>query len=396
MKQILQKTITFFIVLLCASLMELLGCSGCSQDTAVEHTSPESVETPIVPHIHDGGTPDSHDTTETVPNPADLALGRRVGQKHPSLMSESEMQYAFYEAVILAQYDMVEAQKQVHTIAQKVGNGDPDWTEYLHLLGHSLIEALPDQKILYMTLEDALHFDKLKLKLYGENEAVLESLEQTRLQIQWNEDGAKVYRQVQPIRDILSWMEENATADWKVIKPHYDKMSKERALASMPKDLKTGWLTPTERADIRYEAFFDSLELLPDDSLTLRVFFSGNTLSAQKTLLSERANTQAESPPSNNRTTPSHTWDMIHEVPLPESEVLTEKQSRDINSSLSSASQKSSMPPMLDKASDSLGQAERDLSATQDVLTNGLKRKDNAQKTDIDAYSSDLDSIDEN
>ena len=390
MKQILQKTTTFFVVLLCASLMGLLGCSGCSQDTVVEHTSLESVKTPIgsMPHIHDGGTPLPHDTTETVPNPVDLGLGQQVGQKHPSLMSESEMQYAFYEAIILAQYDAVEAQKQVHIIAQEVGNGDPDWTEYLHLLGHSLIEAPPDQKILYMALEDALRFDKLKLKLYGENEAVLDSLEQTQLQIQWNKDSTEVYRQVQPIRDILFWMEANATADWKVIKPHYDKMVKERALASIPKDLKTGWLTPMERADIRYEAFFNSLELLPDDSLTLRALFSGDTLIAQKTLLSERADIQAESPPPKNRTTPSHTWDMAHEGPLPESEVLTERQSRDVNSSL--------MLPMLDKVADSLDRAEHDLSVTQEDLTNGLKRKDNAQKADIDGYSPNLDSIDEN
>lgn len=204
-------------------------------------------------------------------------------------------------------------------------------------------------------------------------------------------DGGKlteVYRQVQPIRDILFWMEANATEDWKVIKPHYDKMVKERALASLPKDLKTGWLTPMERADIRYEVFFNSLELLPDDSLTLRALFSGDTLIAQKTLLSERTDIQAESPPPKNGTTPSHTWDMAHEGPLPESEVLTERQSLDVNSSL--------MLPMLDKVADSLDRAEHHLSVTQEDQTNELKRKDNAQKADIDGYSPNLDSIDEN
>ena len=252
----------------------------------------------------------------TPPKPSNLALNRQQGeQKHPSLMTEMEIGYAFHEAVMLAETDVSKAQERMHQIAQTVGSGDPDWTEYLHLLGHSLIESPHSSANLYLDVEDALRFKELQLKLYGESAEVRQELERTKLVIQFNRDGTEVSRQIEPIGDVLSWMEEHAKNEWEIVNPRYKEAVEGRIRTFFPHT--TDWLDPDERIDIRYEAFFDALELLPDDAVTLQTLFESNQDSAKETLLSQQNVIQAEVPPlpSEPQETPIHTWDMAHETP---------------------------------------------------------------------------------
>jgi hypothetical protein len=239
-------------------------------------------------------------------------------------MTKAEISSLFHEAV--ADPDFVKAQERMHTIAQKVGAGNSDWTEYLHLLGHGLIESPPASAQMYMNLEDALRFNELHLKLFGEDEKVREQLEKTRLKIKWNnKDGAEMQRQVQPIKDVLSWMKGNAPFEWAVVNQHYDELVQERSFALLPKDFKTDWLTPTERAEIRYEAFFDALELLPDGSVTLQALYKNEITNVQQTLLSKRAIIKAElPPPPKPKHTIPHTVDMVHEMLAPSADPMTQ------------------------------------------------------------------------
>ena len=330
--------------LLAMASIKLLGCSGCGEEKIQKlasqeqegKTSPTQNLTSSkgeIQNVQAGGVAQhTHaQVVSTPPKPSSLGLKRLVGQKHPSMMSDTEMKYAFYEAVKLAETNPSEAQERMHQIAQEIGTGDPDWTEYLHLLGHALIEPPLSSNKMYMSPEDSLRFDELKLKLYGENAEVRQQIEKAQLAIQWNQERFEVSRQIEPIGDVLTWMEEHAKDEWEVVNSHYTSTVQERVREFYP--FKSGWLTPKQRADIRYEVFFDALELLPDDSVTLHALFETNHSSAQETLLSKQVVIQAEPPQlSEPSETPTHTWDMVHETPAIVDEVDIETPARPNNS----------------------------------------------------------------
>ena len=287
-------------------------------------------------HVHADGEPHHIHAREVSapPMPSNLGLEelkRRVSQKHPSLMTELEMEFAFHEAVMLAENnDVAKAQEKMHQIAQTVGLGDPDWTEYLHLLGHSLIESPHSSSNLYMGVEDALRFKELHLKLYGESAEVRQELERTQMVIQFNRDRTEVSRQIEPIGDVLSWMEEHAKNEWEIVNPIYKSVVEERIRDFFPHT--TDWLDPDERADIRYEAFFDALERLPNDSVTLQSMFESDHNAARNTLLSNQDVIQAEPPSSSEpRDIPTHTWDIGHEAWKPVDNVDTDTPTTNIH-----------------------------------------------------------------
>lgn len=337
-----------FYSLLCYTIfsfwMGLLGCSGDSE-TKSQKPAVKTVKAPPAKNLHSAsetaqhhqpdGDPEHTHTQEvsTPPMPSNLGLeglNRRVSQKHPSLMTEMEIEYVLHEAVMLAETDVSKAQEKMHEIAQTVGSGDPDWTEYLHLLGHSLIESPRSSPNLYMSVEDALRFKELQLKLYGESAEVRQELERTQLVLQFNRDRTEVSRQIEPIGDVLSWMEEHAKNEWEIVNPLYKKVVEERVHEFFP--YTTDWLDPDERADIRYEAFFDALERLPDDSVTLQTMFESDHNAARNTLLSNQDVIQAEPPSSSEpRDIPTHTWDMGHETWKPIDNVDTDTPTTNIN-----------------------------------------------------------------
>ena len=137
------------------------------------------------------------------------------------------------------------------------------------------------------------------------------------MKIQWNADGEELSRRIQPIEKLLSWMKEHAQDEWEIINPLYQEKLQERVLASAPRNFLTDWLTPEQRADIRYETFFEALEHLALDSTTLQVLYQSTYETAQESLLSEQATIQSELPPPEPSQTPTHTWDFIHEIPIP-------------------------------------------------------------------------------
>ncbi len=239
--------------------------------------------------------------------PGDVATRK----KRTRLLGQEAIKAAFAEAVALKDTDPVLAQEKIHAIARELGGGDPDWTEFLHLRGHGLITTVPGLEGTYQSLDDAVRYYELHLQLFGENEAVQKELEGTRAALQWNEDIAEVQRLAQPIKDVERWIEENAPSEWEIVEKHYVQMLKERTL---PGDPREDWRTPSERADIHYEAFFDALEFLPDDSQTLGVLFENDVLRAKETFLSEKIAIEAE-PRSASELAPVHAVD-VHTVDL--------------------------------------------------------------------------------
>ncbi len=220
---------------------------------------------------------------------------------------------SFKPAIALQDTNLALAQERLHAIAQELGNGEPEWTEYYHLAGHSLLAQPPGEpEGTYLILEDAERYFKLSNKLFGETEDVQEQLEETQARLRWNKEGKEVKRQAEPIQFVIDWMKENARTEGEpVLRSYIDRLN-ERALPVFPLSESENWLTLEERVKIRYDSFFEALENLPADSITLQKLLGGSLESAQEHLLSEQAVIEAETPPSEPQQAPIHTWDKVH------------------------------------------------------------------------------------
>lgn len=107
-------------------------------------------------------------------------------------------------------------------------------------------------------------------------------------------------------------MEENADAEGQIVVRAYLEKLNERALPKYP--IADNWLTLEERVDIRYQSFFEALELLPENAKTLEVLFDSYLETVESTLLSEKTSIKAFPSPVKTHTD-THTWDMVHETP---------------------------------------------------------------------------------
>ena len=242
----------------------------------------------------------SHETIQTT-----AVANKAVQKSHSAQLSHETIQKAFAEPTTLKETNFELAQEKIHAVAAALGNGDPSWTEYLHLRGHSLMADG------YLDLESGLRFFELERELFGETEALQRVIEETRLKIKWNEEIPQMKHLTQPIQDFRMWMKENAPAESGIVEKHYLETLKKREME--PINLTEKWLTPQARADIRYKTFFEALATLPEDSLTLRVLFESDITDAQETLLAEQAVLQTEPlPPPEPQQTSLHTWDLGH------------------------------------------------------------------------------------
>ena len=294
---------------------------------------------PTVPHSHPH--PHPHDTSrnntepkaqpvveENPPTENTAATGETAGEAEnqdsktdPSQLTDQAVMAAFEPALALKDTDPVLADAKLHAIARELGNGDPEWTEYFHLEGHSAMNKD------FLMVEDALRYFELKEKFFGLSDLNQEYLQEIRAMVQWNTERHEVLRRTEPIRLLLGWMEENAPAEWDVVNQRY-----EEALAPVNPphgSVIENWRTIPQRVEDHYDSLFQGLELLPEDSLTLQEFFSSSYEDAQASLLSEQAAIQAEPPPPEEpRQPPKHTWDMAHEPPVPaETEVSLDPES---------------------------------------------------------------------
>ena len=284
------------------------------------------------PHPHDTSRSNTGPRTQPVvqenpPTENTAATGETAGEAEnpgsktdPSQLTYQAVMDAFEPALALKDTDPVIADARLHAIARELGNGDPDWTEYFHLEGHSVMNSSAGKN--FLMVEDALRYFELKEKFFGLSDLNQEYLEEIRAMVQWNTERHEVLRRTEPIRLLLSWMEENAPAEWDVVNHRY-----EEALAPVNPphgSVIENWRTIPQRVDDHYDSLFQGLELLPDDALTLQEFFGSSHDDAQASLLSEQATLQAE-PPVEPTPTPMHTWDSPHETPVPaETEVPLE------------------------------------------------------------------------
>lgn len=240
----------------------------------------------------------------------DAVFTKATGDKAPAVEG---IYQSFKTALDLKETDPIRAEKEIHAIAEQLGNGDPDWTEYYHLLGHILLtHALSDTEKVYMPIEDALAFLKLRAKLLGETEVLKAKIREVQATNDWNKVEEEVTRQMKPILDVLNWMKENADAEGQIVAHAYLEKLKERTLPKYP--IADNWVTLEERVDIRYQSFFESLELLPENSKTLEVLFDSYLETAESTLLNEQTSIKASPIPVETHTD-THTWDMVHETP---------------------------------------------------------------------------------
>lgn len=100
---------------------------------------------------------------------------------------------SFKPIIDLRDTDTALAQKKLHAIAEELGNGDPEWTEYFHLTGHSLLaQPAGEPPGAYLALEDAVCYFELINKLFGETEQTQEQLKETRARLRWNKETEEV------------------------------------------------------------------------------------------------------------------------------------------------------------------------------------------------------------
>lgn len=300
------------------------------------HTEPHSHPHP---HPHDTSRSDTVPKSqpvveENLPAENTAAKGEPAGQgadpgskTDPRRITYQAMVDAFEPALALKDTDPVLADAKLHTIARELGDGDPDWTEFFHLEGHLHLNAVPGTDEGYQSVDDAVRYYELKEKLFGLSDFEQEYLQEIRAMVQWNTERHEVLRQTEPIRLLLSWMEENAPAEWDVVNQRY-----EAALAPVNPphgSVIENWRTIPQRVEDHYESLFQGLDLLSDDSSTLQEFFGSSRDDAQASLLSEQAAIQVEPPPP---VTPSHpplhTWDSRHDTPVPaETEISLDPES---------------------------------------------------------------------
>ena len=192
-------------------------------------------------------------------------------------------------------------------------------TEYYHLLGHSLIPQPPEGVKLQPNRAalppiESQRFFELKEKLFGLNEEEQKRLETARVGNRWNQETSEVVRQTEPIRFLRKWMKENAPDEWAIVGEYYhEKMKRE----GIPRDAplsEQNFRDTNTRVDFQYNTFFEALELLPDDSVTLNAMLNESDYpTIEEKLRDEMATIQADPPPPNPIPAP-HTIDMEHEA----------------------------------------------------------------------------------
>ena len=304
-----------FSFLLLSPLLTLLGCSGCQKETA-------KVDPNV--HTHPGGTPHSHGPEDTVQSPESEttegteSVMEAEGKKSDSPIDEGILA-AFAPAIELKDTSPELAIEKMHAIAIELGEGDPEMTEYYHLLGHSLIPQPPEGVKLQPNRAalppiESQRFFELKEKLFGLNEEEQKRLETARVGNRWNQETSEVIRQTEPIRFLRQWMKENAPDEWAIVGEYYhEKMKRE----GIPRDAplsEQNFRDTNTRVDFQYNTFFEALELLPDDSVTLNAMLNESDYpTIEEKLRDEMATIQADPPPPNPIPSP-HTIDMEHEA----------------------------------------------------------------------------------
>lgn len=269
-------------------------------------------ETHSHPHPHD--THDRDAPTAAGVNNTEKKNQKRVNDT-PQVHSQG-IRNAFNPAMDLWQTKPELATETLHAIAEELGEGDPKWTEFYHLLGHSIVERPPGapKDGAYLTLEDAKRYYLLKHELMGLTEDDKKYAKELQMRLQWNKDGKQVGQQTQVIRDLLDWMKENAPTEWDTVNTYYRETLPTR---NMPPTVlsEESWRTIEDRVNIQYDTFFEALEKLPENALTFQTLFDGSRDVTQERLSSGKI-IAAEPPSLEMPQAPIHTWDMVHEAPI--------------------------------------------------------------------------------
>ena len=283
-----------------------------------EPRQPQSRE--ALPRREKHSHPHPHETRDrNTPSVADVD---NVEKKNDTLVNDTQqihsqgIRNAFNPAMELWQTNPELATETLHDIAKNLGEDDPKWTEFYHLLGHSIVERPPGapKDGAYLTLEDAQRYYLLKHELMGLTETDKKHAKELQMRLQWNRNGKQVGQQTQPIRDLLDWMKENAPAEWNTVNTYYRETLPTR---NMPPTVLTeeSWRTIEDRVNIQYDTFFEALEKLPENALTLQELFDSSHDVAWEKLSSGKM-IGAEPPPLEMPQAPTHTWDMVHEAPV--------------------------------------------------------------------------------
>ena len=168
------------------------------------------------------------------------------------------------------------ALETLRALAEKHGNGDAEWTEYLYLESSNALGMAHDRGH-----EPYVKQMELKNKLLGLTPDEASHLMDCRLGDIYNvDDTDAVHYLLEPVIRFLDWMKKAAPSERGGFIATYhqiaDELRLERRFPIATHELLNNENYPSidDRANLLYAAFFDALSRLPDDSKVFTEYFS--------------------------------------------------------------------------------------------------------------------------
>ena len=240
-------------------------------ETPAEEDGAEDEEDPRIDHYY------------TAPD------GRRYGVFRPEMLVPDENDPTIYRAFWadaaqeLKDYQLTWDKSRDHSaaletlraLAEKHGNGDADWTEYLYLEASETLGMAQDRG-----LEPYVTQLELKSKLLGLDSEESSQLTQYHLQEKYNgEDRDAISDLLEPIKEFQDWMEMTIPSEKESFFETYygiaENLRVERQFPFAINERLTHENYPTveDRVNLSYTAFFEALSQLPEESRVFTEYF---------------------------------------------------------------------------------------------------------------------------
>ena len=203
-----------------------------------------------------------------VPNESDPEIYREF-------WADAAQELKDYELTWDKSRDHSSALETLRALAEKHGNGDADWTEFLYLEASEHLGMAQDRG-----LEPYVTQLELKNKLLGLDSEESSQLTHYHLQEKYNgEDGDAVSELLKPVKEFYDWMEKTIPSEKEgLFETYYGIAKKLRVELQHPFAIDErltheNYPTVEERVNLLYTAFFEALSQLPDDSRVFTEYF---------------------------------------------------------------------------------------------------------------------------
>ncbi len=274
-------------------------------DTPAEEGGAEDEIDPRIDHYWTA--PDGHRYAVLRPEP--LVPDESDPEIYRAFWADAAEELKDYELTWDKSRDHSSALETLRALAEKHGNGDADWTEFLYLESSEHLGMAHDRG-----LDPYVTQLELKSKLVGLDSRESAQLTHYHLQEKYNgEDAEAAYNMRKPISDLFNWMEKTIPSEKESFVETYrsawEELRVERKFPYAISESLTHENYPTveERVNVAYTAFFEALSQLPSDSRVFTEYFNESFVppapdaAAPSTPKTAEAPAPAEAPPHPTR-----------------------------------------------------------------------------------------------